>query len=157
MPLIKKLPFLSSQKSGRLVLWVDIPIYQLQFAETQERCFASTLTFKFIFAFLKHWDAPSFVSLISAIPVLGHRIPLLPPRCFFSSSHCPAPPPSHCSFYIRRICTFLPSSPSASASRHVLKDSSTLRCFCSLLWPTPSHSFPQASSTCATMWSVWIR
>jgi len=37
VPLIKKLPFLSSQKSGGLVLWVDIPIYQLQFAETQAR------------------------------------------------------------------------------------------------------------------------
>lgn len=42
MPLIKKLPFLSSQKSGRLVLWVDIPIYQLQFAETQESPYIDT-------------------------------------------------------------------------------------------------------------------
>ena len=37
VPLFLVLPFQNSQKNGRLVLWEDILIFLLQFAETQVR------------------------------------------------------------------------------------------------------------------------
>lgn len=60
-------------------------------------------------------------------------------------------------FSINRTWILRSVSMPASFKRAVLKDSNTLRCFCSLLWPAFSHTFPQASNTWEIMCPIWIR
>ena len=77
--------------------------------------------------------------------------------CYSVTRFCSASPLSIFLYESNRICILSSPTDSSSFKLSCLNDSNILRCFCSRLCFTFSHSFFHASITCAIICPIWIR